>query len=445
MNRLGLAAVLLACGLFAAPAAAAAPSPDPKDLSVPSQELSKAKELVRKLGSESFREREDAQDELSRMGRLAIPALVEAAAAEPSPEIRFRVARLLPRAETADLQARIDTFLADADGKYEHRLPAWKQFRREVYRNDAAADKLARELYVAMLKEQANLEILQAIETSPDAGGRAISDRRLVLYNQMNPGAFGGFRSGPLPQQKPPTLVDVGTLMFAEVVVPPKDIPRAGPFFMVITGATVLQQANAAIAAINNPGTTTHAAPLRTLAARWLDTRVAPEDLDYTVYVAQQMRSLKESDAALRRVVATNGVQGGSRGQALMYIVQQKGKDEVPFLKTLLKDDAMVTPVFLGNNGLGGRAVQHTLQMRDLALAMLIAQSGQKLQDYGFETQPGAALPNGPNIGYGGYAFTSDESRAAAFKKWADWEAKPKADEPKKDELAPAPPPKPKQ
>src|SRR5207244_2408793 len=73
MNRLGVAVVLLVMGLAVADVNAA--SPDPKDLTIPPQEISKAKALVRKLSSEVYREREDAQDELVKMGRLAMPAL----------------------------------------------------------------------------------------------------------------------------------------------------------------------------------------------------------------------------------------------------------------------------------------------------------------------------------------------------------------------------------
>src|SRR5215813_7259533 len=117
MNRLGV--VVLVWGLIAAAGASAA-SPDPRDLAIPPAELARAKELVRRLGSEDYKDREAAQGELAKMKRLARPVLAEAAAADPSPEVRSRAARLLPRAEADELQARVDTFLADADGKFEH-------------------------------------------------------------------------------------------------------------------------------------------------------------------------------------------------------------------------------------------------------------------------------------------------------------------------------------
>src|SRR5205823_8243628 len=107
---------LLACGWVVGAAGAA--SPDPKDLAIPAHELSRAKDLVRKLSSEVYREREQAHEELVKMGRLAKPVLAEAAGTDPDPEVRFRCARLLPKAAADDLKARIDAFLADTEGKY---------------------------------------------------------------------------------------------------------------------------------------------------------------------------------------------------------------------------------------------------------------------------------------------------------------------------------------
>src|SRR4051794_786648 len=104
-------AILLVCGVLGtAPAFGA--SPDPKDLTVSPEELSKARELVRKLGSDFYREREEAQAELGKMGRLARQAVAEGAATDADPEIRLRCSRLLPKASADDLKARIDTFLA---------------------------------------------------------------------------------------------------------------------------------------------------------------------------------------------------------------------------------------------------------------------------------------------------------------------------------------------
>src|SRR5215471_13272612 len=140
-----LVAALFLGGLFALPAFGA--SPDPKDLAIPPEEISKARELIKRLGSEVYREREEAHAELSKMGRLARPALIEAAASDTDPEIRYRCSRLLPKAGADDLKARLDTFLADTDGKYEHDLPGLKLFRKQM-----GSEKAARDLFVEIVK-----------------------------------------------------------------------------------------------------------------------------------------------------------------------------------------------------------------------------------------------------------------------------------------------------
>src|SRR5262245_4685498 len=72
--RLRAVAILAVLVGFASPAVAAVPdkaNPDPKSLAVPAEELSKARELVQKLGSEAFADREAAERDLAAMGRLA--------------------------------------------------------------------------------------------------------------------------------------------------------------------------------------------------------------------------------------------------------------------------------------------------------------------------------------------------------------------------------------
>src|SRR5579884_168356 len=128
MTRLGFA--LLVGAAAAGPLAAA--SPNPKDLAVPADQVSRAQGLVRKLASDAFWEREEAQEELAKMGRLAKPVLARAAVADPDPEVRCRCRLLLPRAAAEDLRVRVETFLADTQGKFEHDLPGWNQFRKAV-------------------------------------------------------------------------------------------------------------------------------------------------------------------------------------------------------------------------------------------------------------------------------------------------------------------------
>ena len=166
---------LVALTLFvgaAAPAAPSGPSPDPNSLAIPAAELSKARALVQRLGNEQFPEREKADLALARMGRLARPALLEGASTDPNPEVRARCADLLPKANALDLKARLDAFLADADGTYEHDLPGWNQFRAAVrndwaflgypLRADRSLDKAARAVFAEVIASPANRAVVMA-------------------------------------------------------------------------------------------------------------------------------------------------------------------------------------------------------------------------------------------------------------------------------------------
>ncbi len=401
-----------------------AASPDPKELQIPDQELSKARELVRKLGSDGYRDREEAQAELAKMGRLARPALLDAATTDLDPEVRYRAARLLPKAGADDLKARLDTFLADTEGKYDHDLPGLKQYRKIV-----GIDKDARDLFVEIIKSPYNVEMLQALDRSTAEGGRAIADRRNTLYSYLQQRNIGGKIIPP----QPITLPDIACLIYAETLIPSKEVPRTG-MFSHVTGVTFLQQ-QASVQALSN-ASTPHAGGYKRIIAPWLESREDVQDLNQLAYPAgQTLREFKESIPLLRKIVTTEAVYGYAKGQALMYLMQQRPKEEFPFLKSLLKNETLVTSVWFGNNQPNQQPQQHQCLLRDVALAMLLSQTNQKMQDYGYIFPPGV-VPNQQQIAYGNYAFPDEKTRDKAMVKFGFYQIKygmnplPKKDEP---------------
>ncbi|HEV3435743.1 MAG TPA: hypothetical protein VG122_00190 [Gemmata sp.] len=407
------AMALVMCGLWAAPLLGG--SPDPKDLAIPPEELSKARDLIRRLGSEVYREREEAQVELAKMGRMARPVLLEAASTDPDPEVRFRSSRLLPKAGADDLKARLDTFLADTESKYDHNLPGLKQFRKIV-----GSDKLARDLFVDIIKSPYNVELLQMLDKSSVDAGRAISDRRMGMYSLIQARNVGG----RIQPAQPIPLQDIACLIFAETVIPTKEIPRNN-MWSYVTGAQFITQPSST-SAINNNGTL-HSEAYKRILGQWMESREDVTDLNQLAYpVGQFLRGFKESVPLLRRIVTTEGVQGYIKGQALTYLVQQRKKEEYDFLRSLLTNDALVTTVFFGIAP-NQAPMQHQCLLRDVALATLIDQTGQKMVDYGFSF-PQGHIPNGQILGT--YAFPTEEARAAAMVKFAFWRMKQFGKEP---------------
>jgi hypothetical protein len=413
----------IAAGLIIVSSATAA-SPDPKDLAIPPAEMAKARELVKQLASEVFKEREQAQDELAKMGRLARPALTEALTSDPSPEIRTRALRLMPRAEAADLQAHIETFLADTEGKFEHDLPGWSLFRKEAVTKDEATAKGAREIYVEAIKTPANLELLSYLY-SPEAAGRAIADRRMTLFLQQNPGIYGRIPGQSLTPRQP-TLADVSVLLLAESVVDSKYIAKSNQFGY-ITAAQFLQSGQS-MQALNNPDGSAQSKAYRQLFVKWIDTRVSPDDLNSVAWMANNFRQIKETGTLLKRILTTDGVQPHAKAQAMIYLMQ-RGKEEAPAIRAMLKNDTNL------NNGRIqiAKDVFIDTQLRDIALALLLHSDGQDLKKFGFEFQPGFNM-NQVAVNYWGYGFKSDDDRKAALKKFEEYEAtkKDKKDEPKK-------------
>jgi hypothetical protein len=390
-------------------------SPDPKDLVIPPEDLSKARELVRKLGSESFRDREEAHSELLKMGRKARPALLEAVGSDPDPEVRFRCSRLLPKAGADDLKARLDTFLADAEGKYNHDLPGLKAFRKSV-----GLDEKSRALFVEIIKSPYNVDLFQAIDRSPAEGGRAIADRRAMLYSRMQHRQV----NGRIIQPEPIALPEIASLLFAESLVSSKDIPRTG-MWAYVTGVTFLYQP-ASQQAMMAGSTTPHSAAFRRILGAWMESRDDLQDLNQVYsFAGNQLKDLPQSLPLLRRTVTTEGVQGYAKGQSLTFLVQANQKAEIPFLKKLLTDDTLVQQVWL-NNGIGPRGQPgqpHSCLLRDVALAFLITLTGQEMKDYGYSFPQGFSQ-NLQQLGFANYAFSTDEARAAAMVKFGFWQLK---------------------
>ena len=140
---------------------------DPATPALTPGEAGRARLLVRQLGNPVYREREAASRELAKLGASAVAALGEAEH-DPDAEVRARVGQLLPRARTADTDARLRLFLLDWAGRYEHGLPGWALFA-----SVAGDTPAARELFADIYRVPEHRPLLAAIENAgplPGAG-----------------------------------------------------------------------------------------------------------------------------------------------------------------------------------------------------------------------------------------------------------------------------------
>lgn len=408
MPRYVLAVAL--AGAWAAAGAAAPPSPDPKSLAVPPEQLAKARELVQKLGSEAFAERELAERELAGMGRLARPVLLDAVSTDPDPEVRQRCDALLPRATAAEMKARLDTFLADTDGKYEHDLPGWAKVRATVrgefglfgwtWAARPNADKAARLLFTDFVTVPGGRELLAALDRDRATAGQLVALRKQELYQAKYP------RNGTPARN--PSLAEIAVVVFAESQVPSKFVPRAAALTSVVTTSGL----GAAIQAGDEKGRA-----LRAVTVAWFDSRTDGPDLYTALTLANNMGLNEPAGRLAARTLSTPGVQGFYRGQALATMVRLKMTDQLPAVERAFTDASVLSTTIRVVNGV---QVRQTIEVRDAALAAALVLTDQDPNEYGFENFPKA-------IG-GAFSYTQarlpEDKRKAAFEKWAEWKAK---------------------
>lgn len=401
MLRAGLTFAILV-GL-AVPATAAPPSPDPKSLEISQEELSKARELVRKLGSETFLDREDAERDLAAMGRTARVALLDGANTDPDPEVRARSRALVSRAISLEMKARLDTFLADTDGKYEHELPGWTRLR-SVVRGDwsmlgwtwagrAVGDKAARDLFVEFLNAPGGRKLLAALGSGTDNLGSAVAALKQELYYVR----IG--RAGTNPRTV--TAMEVAVIMFVDSQVPFKGGGgRNNLFTNVIQTSGILQSAN---------GADEKSAALRAVLNAWLDTRTDPIEMYSAMNIANQAQNNDAAGRLAVRLLNAPGAQGVYKGLALATIVRLKMTDQLPAIEKAFSDASVLSTTIRVVNGV---QVRQSIEVRDASLAAILVMTGQNPEDYGFD-----AFPKTPTFSYS-YARIADEKRTAAFMKY---------------------------
>lgn len=426
MLRSFSALAALAATCVPAPAAAPSASPDPQTLVVPADVQSKARDLVRQLGSEQFEEREEAEKTLEKMGRVARAALLEGANTDPSPEVRTRCQTLLPRATALEMKARIEVFLADSEGKYEHDLPGWNEFRAAARNewtvlghhvwSDRSLDKAARAVFAELISTQANRHLMLAAGGQGDIATLA-SARRQELYSQKFPRAVVVNNMVTYPGRKEPTLADIATLLFAEAQAGGK---TGGGRATSITSLVSSSGFSAAVQHADDAGKV-----YRAIATAWLDTRQDAMDMYYASTLAS---SLGMNDHACRlavRLLENKGAVATYRGLAAANLARLGTKAHVPLLEKLMADNTVLTTIRRSVVKDGkAEVVAFEIQLRDVALAVSVLLSGQSPEDYGFVDQFRAS---GINAG-ASYSYTRmylpEDDRKASFEKWKQWRAK---------------------
>ncbi len=397
---------LFAVAILAAPAAAK--DPDPKSLDVPAELDRKAHEAVRAFGNASYAEREQANRELKDLGRMALPALRDALATSSNAEVQLRCEILLPHAAAEDFRARVDCFLADAKGRFDHKLPGAKEFFAVAGQSDASRT-LFREIVLSP-----NQPLLLAIGGPQDDLAKAIGNRR----NQFQPyfgGSDGTGRGNPKP-------VDLAAILFAESFVPEA---AAGPR----TDSLSTQY-------FHHPDlrTALDASATReiytAILTKWIETR----EVAATLYQAMTLSTNLKLPTAMKcakKLLDLKSAPGSYRGMAMTAIAKNGAATDLALLEPLLKDSSVLITTFAPAGPGGNKRVP--VQARDAALALCLLMQKKDPADYGMTSR----IKTGPELARMQYSFhyfddtdlDADKKRDAALKKYEEW----KAEEKKKD------------
>jgi hypothetical protein len=390
---------MLGIVLVAASVAPAAPvvSPDPRHLKVAPADMARAKVLVDKLGSPAYEERETAQVELVEMGRRAATALADGLAGHASPEVRSRCQTLYARARADDLQARLDTFAADAAGKFEHDIPGWPLFHATTAGTGAAA----RAVFVDVVSNPLGRELVLG-DLPPAVLGARVAARKQELYTRR----FAARRPNDPPAEPP--VAEVVALMYAETRVPSQHLPRSS------TGTTVFSFPSF-VAALSAGGE--QARVYRAVAGKWVSTRDEAMLMTQALSVATTLE-LPEAANLGARMLGTQGVTGISKAQAAMAVAKVGDPRHLPALESAFADETVVRNVG-GVVVIGGPAPVRAgdIRVRDVALVAALLMTGQDPKEYGFDEVSGR---RDTRYLYTAWQIPADK-RAAAATQWREW------------------------
>lgn len=422
-----LAALLLTAGL--ATAASPSASPDPRSLLVGDADLTKARDLVQKLGSDQYAEREEAERTLAQMGRLARAALLDGANNDASPEVRTRSQGLLPKATSLEMKARLEVFLADAEGKFEHDLAGWTQFRELVrttqtvlgfpVRTDTSLDGAARTMFAELVAAPANRYLMFAIAGPQGELGSIAAARQQELYSQKFPRAVfvGGGVVRPPAARRDPSLPDVLALLLAEYEAGASFVPpQSAPISVLVQSAGV----NQAIAAGDERGRV-----CRAVVSAWFRTRQNPVDQYTAMTLAQNLAMPEVACDLATRLLRNKAAMPNYRSMAATTLVRTGTAAHVPALEASMDDTGVAfTARRVVPGGKPGEIEANDIQIRDLSLVVGLLITKQNPEDYGFVDQYGKGAGGAAvNFNYTRY-FVPEKKRDAAFAKWKEWREK---------------------
>ncbi len=348
-------------------------------------------ELIRLLGSEVFREREQATETLERLGVGARDAILGGLKSE-DPEVVRRCRLILPMVESKEMETLIQKLSSPNFNPEELNVPGWTRFKEMM-----GSGAVERKLFVEICK--ADLPLLRDVERKPELGFDLIQAKCVLVQRNFQAPATSGVAQ--IAEGELAAILFCATN--PKVRIPPASLHIINNLLYNNSVRVLLTGAN-------------DASPLRKLVSLWLSFPTDPSILVQNLYIASNLK-LKESVDLAVRVLAPKdpkgliGVNAHQKSVAIISVGTMGNKSHIPILQNFLGDDAIVTN-FQFNKERG------TTQVNDCALAMLVHLTGQSHKDYGFSFANNGRPGNFTPYGMG---FSSPQVRKEAFDKWEKW------------------------
>ena len=365
-------------------------SPDPKSLIVSDADHARVEALVEQLGSVLYQERSSATMQLRTMGRLALSSL-EVAKLSDNPEVRQRAKLILPTARRADFQARLDVFLADKAGKYDHRLPGWDEFQSITGKNEAG-----RLLFIELMQSPPNRALVQAVALNPKELNQRVHRRQAEIYRLMYPRQFPGVKRLPSSQ---PTFTDAMGLIFAEAILGEAK-SRIVARVPIMQGYNIMSRSDIRKQIEAEPDTS----PAHKLVLAWCDSRTQSAGLYQAMLLTERFKWPETRKYAIKVLEG--------KVPSVYYI----GKSATILGQHGSRADAKFLQPYLDNESIVRRANKSwkEIQVRDIALAMMVLMIERDLDDFDIRTRN----TNSKVLNYTNFYFDSPKDRTNALAKW---------------------------
>lgn len=329
------------------------------------------------LGDKSFEAREQATGHLATLG-LSVKSKLLAGKRSTDPEIRWRCAKLWADVADTDFQLRAEAFLCDPAGINPHEFPDWDRYRTLFGTSPAA-----RQTFLSLHKQEPALWEEAASGAAPDP--RLFRDRcrqlRAIAQNDRGLQRISG--STAL------AVVYLGSRYDTLVSDEDRELITALWQHSAVVDRTLSESAWSSIK------------------ARWLR-----GGGDQPPAFERMMDGLRLADDHVipiaRELLRDPSVPPNQKQFALLALAKYGLAQDDDLIRTFL-DDASPLETYLS------RGVVIQTQLRDVALASLIARAGKAPADYGFQfVRPDDHGLFSPST----LGFKDDEARRAAFEKW---------------------------